>query len=104
MGGVRRRSGNVDMSRTIGVLIVLALLTYLGGYAVLLQPIDLMILDGASGYRARFPAYRVSAPGVETAVRPVAWLDQQVRPRYWAWQSLPHGSGAMRGRDDLADE
>ena len=83
------------MGRLSGVLVGSALLAYLGAYFAMLQPANLTILDGASGYRGRLPAYRMGGSVTATAFRPLLWLDKQIRPRYWAWESLPYGSSCM---------
>ena len=74
------------MGRESGIILVgfALLLAYICGYLALLQPVDLTILDGASGYRVRFPAYRMGGSVTATAFQPLLRLDQQVRPWYWA--------------------
>jgi hypothetical protein len=89
------------MGHRAGILVGAALLiAYIGGYIALLRPADLTILDGETGCRVRLPAYRIGGPVPQTAFRPLLWIDQRVRPRYWAWESLPYGSNSMSYCDD----
>jgi hypothetical protein len=80
------------------LLVLILLLGYLGAYVALLRPADLIILDGASGYQVRLPAYRMGGPIAQTTFEPLFRLDRQLRPSYWAWKSLPYGSNCMIAR------
>lgn len=63
--------------------IALLLLTYLGCYAALLDPEQVIIIDGASQTVLRDPGYRIKGDTVRAAFAPLAWVDQQFRSDYW---------------------
>jgi hypothetical protein len=81
----------------VTLIVVALLLSYVGGYLALLQPVDLLLLHdgGSTVYRMRFPGYRVGGPVIETAFRPLLWLDQRIRLGYWASGPLPNGSDTV---------
>ena len=69
----------------IVVGVALTVVTYVGAYAALLNPVwygDVSLHRSAG---RRFPAYRAGGEFAETAFRPASWVDQRVRPHYWAW-------------------
>ena len=76
--------------RLIIVGIAVGLVAYVGGYLALLDPgwAGDVSLQGSAGYR--YPAYRVGGAFADAAFQPAAWVDQQVRPGYWAYREEPN--------------
>jgi hypothetical protein len=70
--------------RRIVVGIVLLVVAYVISYAALLDPAEW----GYGGLHrmivGRDPAYRAGGEFADTAFRPALWVDQHVRPDYWA--------------------
>jgi hypothetical protein len=73
-------------SKWMFALIGIAFL-YVASYALLLIPEHLgAYLLGGRICCYRIPKYRIGGELVHTVFWPIQWLDNRLRPSYWAWE------------------
>ena len=70
--------------KRIAIGVALSLLAYVVSYAVLLNPVEW----GYGGLHrmsvGRVPTYRAGGEFADTVFGPALWVDEHVRPDYWA--------------------
>jgi hypothetical protein len=77
--------------KRLAIGVALSLLAYVVSYAILLKP-DEYGYGGLSRMRVgRDPNYRAGGEFAYTVFEPALWVDQHIRPDFWAWRGIVAG-------------
>jgi hypothetical protein len=90
---------NTHALLTIGIVLVVTLVLYVGAYLALLLPPPQAYND----YLARrWSNYRYGGRIVEWAFWPLEQIDRKLRPQKWDWEELSHPDGGSN-KQELPD-
>ena len=77
----------------IAATFLIGTVAYLGAYVALLRPESYWFcsLGSVGSPYQREPAFRFCGDRAKTAFAPLLWMDQRIRPTYWAGVQLRDG-------------